>query len=77
MMKNLNKTNLIKSIRKQVPPTVASAGGFGRMVGGIISAVRDGGGSFPAIFCCISHIARENCSELSLPVCFMSHRFLK
>ena len=45
--------------------------------GGTMSGVSAAGGSFPACFCWISHMANANCSGLSLPSWFMSHRFLK
>lgn len=47
-------------------------------VGGIMSAVRDCGGSTPLItFCWMRCIARANCSRVSLPICRVSARALQ
>ena len=50
---------------------------LGRIVGGTMSGVRAAGGSLPACFRCISHMAKANCSGFNFPSCFMSHRFLQ
>ena len=45
--------------------------------GGTMSGVRAAGGSLPACFCWINHMANANCSGFNFPSWLMSQRFLK
>jgi len=59
------------------PNAAVSAVTPGLILGGIISGVSWGGGSTPFTFCCTRYTAKANCSDVSFPIPFISHRFLE
>ena len=50
---------------------------FGLILGGTMSGVKAAGGSRPACFLWMNHIARANCSGFNLPSWWISHKFLR